>query len=59
MYAINDAHINGITALALTSDGNKIISGGCEGEVRSWKITKSTQIMEVSLKEHRGRVWSI
>lgn len=27
--------------------------------MRAWRITKQTQIMEVSLKEHRGRVWSI
>eukprot|EP00831_Metopus_contortus_P075282 TRINITY_DN6899_c0_g1_i1.p1 TRINITY_DN6899_c0_g1~~TRINITY_DN6899_c0_g1_i1.p1 ORF type:complete len:241 (-),score=44.90 TRINITY_DN6899_c0_g1_i1:129-851(-) len=32
------------------------ISGGMEGEVRVWKIGKQTQIMEASLKEHRGRV---
>jgi cilia- and flagella-associated protein 52 len=27
-----------------------------EGEVRVWKIGKQTQVMEASLKEHRGRV---
>jgi WD40 repeat protein len=30
-----------------------------EGEVRVWKIGKQTQIMEASLKEHRGRVYDI
>jgi len=37
----------------------RIISGGMEGEVRVWKIGKQTQVMEASMKEHRGRVWSI
>lgn len=30
-----------------------------EGEVRIWRIGKSTQVMEASLKEHRGRVSDI
>ena len=30
-----------------------------EGEVRIWKIGRQTQVMEASLKEHRGTVWSI
>jgi cilia- and flagella-associated protein 52 len=38
---------------------SRIISGGNEGEVRVWKIGKQTQIMEASMKEHRGRVWAI
>jgi len=38
---------------------NRIISGGNEGEVRVWKIGKQTQVMEASMKEHRGRVWAI
>jgi len=30
-----------------------------EGEIRVWKLGKQTQWMEASMKEHRGRVWSI
>jgi WD40 repeat protein len=30
-----------------------------EGEVRIWRIGKQTQVMEASLKEHRGRVADI
>lgn len=37
-YVINDAHNHGVTALALTSDCQRVISGGMEGEVRIWKI---------------------
>lgn len=59
MFVINDAHIHGVTALTSTSDCQKIISGGSEGEVRVWQINKKVQIMNASLKEHRGRVWSI
>jgi len=28
MYVINDAHINGVTAMTSTSDCTKIVSGG-------------------------------
>lgn len=58
-YVINDAHNHGVTAIALTNDCQRIISGGMEGEVRIWKIGTQTQIMEASLKEHRGRVSDI
>lgn len=58
-YAINDAHNHGVTALSPTSDCQRIVSGGMEGEVRIWKIGRQTQIMEASLKEHRGRVSDI
>jgi len=59
LYVINDAHKNGVTALAVTSDCGRIVSGGMEGEVRVWKVGRQTQTMDASLKEHRGRVWCI
>ena len=59
LYAINDAHNHGVTAIAGTADCQKIVSGGMEGEVRIWRIGRQTQIMEGSLKEHRGRVSDI
>merc|ERR1712048_612201 len=59
LYVINDAHKNGVTALATASDCGRIITGGMEGEVRVWKIARQTQTMDASLKEHRGRVWCI
>lgn len=59
MYVINDAHIHGVTSIATTSDCQRIVSGGMEGEVRVWRLGKQTQVMEASMKEHRGRVWSI
>ena len=58
-YAINDAHNHGVTAIASTSDCQRIVSGGMEGEVRVWKIGRQTQIMPTSLKEHRSRVSAI
>ena len=59
LYAINDSHNHGVTALAPTGDCQRIVSGGMEGEVRIWKIGMQTQIMQASLKEHRGRVSDI
>jgi len=37
-YVINDAHHHGVTALTSTSDCQRLVSGGMEGEVRVWRI---------------------
>ena len=31
LYTINDAHLKGVTALAVTSDSCRVVSGGEEG----------------------------
>merc|ERR1719162_749436 len=59
LFAINDAHKDGVTALASSSDCGRIVSGGMQGEVRVWRIGQQTQTMDASLKEHRKRVYSI
>jgi len=59
MYVINDSHNHGVTAIAATSCGTRIISGGMEGEVRVWKIGRQTQSLDISMKEHKNRVWDI
>ena len=40
MYVINDAHLHGVTSIALTSDSQRCVSGGSEGEVRIFKLGK-------------------
>merc|ERR1719162_1361340 len=35
-YVISDAHKNGVTALSVTGDSGRIVTGGMEGEVRVW-----------------------
>jgi len=49
LYVINDANNHGYTAVTSTADGERIISGGAEGEIIIWKITNQTQIMILSL----------
>ncbi|PHJ19259.1 flagellar associated protein [Cystoisospora suis] len=58
-YAVNDAHRDGVTAIAGTADSRRIVSGGMTGSVRVWSAGEQTQIMLASLKEHRSRVWSV
>lgn len=59
LYCINEAHTNGVTAITSTSDCVRLVSGGMSGEIRIWRLSNQSQTMEASLKEHRGRVWSI
>lgn len=42
LYAINDAHNHGVTALQPTHNCARIVSGGQEGEVRVWRISRQT-----------------
>lgn len=59
LYTINDAHPNGVTAIASTKDSSRLVSGGMNGDIRIWKLGKQSQTIEASLKEHRSRVWAI
>ena len=56
IYAIPDAHKDGVTAVRLFSDCCRVITGGFHGEVRLWKVSRSHQDLTASLKEHKGRV---
>lgn len=38
MFEIVDAHKQGVTALAVTSDSRRLVTGGGEGQVRVWQI---------------------
>jgi cilia- and flagella-associated protein 52 len=56
LFAIQDAHKDGVTAIAGFTDSTRIISGGQNGEVRVWRISPTYQQLESSLKEHRLKV---
>ncbi|XP_048410764.1 cilia- and flagella-associated protein 52 isoform X2 [Stegostoma tigrinum] len=56
MYTINNAHHDGVTAIAATSDCKKIISGGGEGQIRIWEIFPKSQKFTAGLKEHTSTV---
>ena len=67
-FVINDAHHKGVTAITCTKNGNRIISGGGEGQVRIWEIKKNTDAhgklfysseLVVNMKEHKGTVSTI
>ncbi|KAL6618439.1 WD40 repeat-like protein [Neocallimastix californiae] len=63
-WEINDAHKKCVTAVTVSNVINeyhdyKIISGGDDGCVRVWGITKNYQVLENNLKEHKGTVTCI
>lgn len=59
LYAINDAHRGGVTAISCTSDSKRIVTGGFYGDVRIWNVGRQTQTMIASMKEHKQRVNSV
>jgi len=65
MFSIPDAHTGEVTALTVCASDNdlghgwRMISGGEDGRVKVWKVTKTHQIMLHSTKEHRGQINSV
>ena len=73
MYVINEAHrltgvgnssggvvpMNGVTAICCSNDNKRLLSGGADGQVRVWAISKGTQVMIASMKEHKGPISAI
>jgi WD40 repeat protein len=58
LYVINDAHAGACTAIASMHDlANKmVITGGVDGQVRVWQITKQSQTMVASFSSRRAQV---
>eukprot|EP01063_Lacrimia_lanifica_P019901 TRINITY_DN27295_c0_g1_i1.p1 TRINITY_DN27295_c0_g1~~TRINITY_DN27295_c0_g1_i1.p1 ORF type:complete len:642 (+),score=250.55 TRINITY_DN27295_c0_g1_i1:114-2039(+) len=70
LYVIHDAHkiqgmkrvsgsLTGVTALCVDNKNQRLLSGGADSFVRVWKISPTSQKMEVSMKEHKATVNSI
>nr|XP_033817632.1 cilia- and flagella-associated protein 52 [Geotrypetes seraphini]XP_033817633.1 cilia- and flagella-associated protein 52 [Geotrypetes seraphini]XP_033817634.1 cilia- and flagella-associated protein 52 [Geotrypetes seraphini]XP_033817635.1 cilia- and flagella-associated protein 52 [Geotrypetes seraphini] len=56
MYVIENAHSIGVTAIATTSDCQRIVSGGGEGQVRVWDADLQSHKLLASMKEHKSTV---
>ncbi|XP_075161286.1 cilia- and flagella-associated protein 52 isoform X2 [Haematobia irritans] len=59
IYAIPNAHNKGCSALAVSSSGRIIVTGGIEGQVRVWKIEPYRQSLLGVLKDHSGPITSL
>lgn len=59
LYTINNCHNNGVTAISMTRDGKKLLSGGGDGQVRVWQVNNMNGMLLAVLKEHKGPVSSI
>lgn len=59
MFRIDGAHHRGVTAVAITNDGRRIISGGGEGMIRIWQIHAKSRELLTTMKEHRNAVVTI
>ncbi|KAM7357608.1 cilia- and flagella-associated protein 52 [Cochliomyia hominivorax] len=59
IYAIPNAHNKGCSALAISSNGRVLVTGGIEGQVRVWKIEPYRQSLLGVLKDHSGPITSL
>ncbi|XP_043258261.1 cilia- and flagella-associated protein 52 [Colletes gigas] len=59
LFSIHRAHTKSVSTVTITNDDCRLISGGCDGQVRIWDAKSETrQLLEV-LKEHRGPITSL
>jgi len=72
-YVVNDAHqltgvgnssggvvpTNGVTSICPSNDCKRLISGGADGKVRVWAVSKGQQVMLASMQEHKGPISNI
>lgn len=59
IYAIPNAHNKGCSAIAISKCNRILVSGGCEGQVRVWKIEATRQSLIGVLKEHTSSIGSV
>ncbi|CAF0892575.1 unnamed protein product [Didymodactylos carnosus] len=59
MFTVNDAHHRGVTAVAVTNDCRRIVSGGGEGMVRVWQLNQNSRDLIATMKEHKNAIVSI
>ncbi len=48
-----------VLAVALSSDGRRLLSGGRSGDVLLWDLTGAQPEVELELRGHRGIVWGV
>ncbi|XP_071650715.1 cilia- and flagella-associated protein 52 [Temnothorax longispinosus] len=58
-FSIHNAHTKAVSTIAVTTDSNTLISGGCDGQVRIWDIKTDVPRLISILKEHRGPIMSL
>lgn len=49
----------GCSTLAISKNSNLLVSGGCEGQIRIWKIEPKRQSLIAVLKEHKAPIASL
>ncbi|XP_043599667.1 cilia- and flagella-associated protein 52 isoform X3 [Bombus pyrosoma] len=59
LFEINCAHTKSVSTITITKDDDKLISGGCDGQVRIWNAKSELRHLLQVLKEHRGPITSL
>lgn len=57
LWVINDAHLNGVTAMAVHD--NITVTGGMTGDICVWNIDSRVHSLVATLKEHHQRISQI
>lgn len=58
-FTIENCHNRGVSAIAISADADRLMSGGGDGQVRVWRMTNEGGVLLAVLKEHKGPVSAI
>jgi WD40 repeat protein len=59
LFVINDAHSGDVSSIAACNDMQRIVTGGSDGCVRVWRVSKQSRVMIASMKEHKASINTI
>ncbi|CAK9834368.1 Cilia- and flagella-associated protein 52, partial [Anthophora retusa] len=59
LFEINRAHTKSVSTITITNDDCKLVTGGCDGQVRIWNAKSEMRHLLHVLKEHRGPITSL
>ncbi|MEH2082163.1 MAG: hypothetical protein V7K89_19960 [Nostoc sp.] len=59
LHTIAHAHLSEVLSLAISPDGQTLVSGGADRTIKLWNLTTGTKKIPHILEGHAGRIWCI
>lgn len=58
-FSIENCHVKAVSAICMAKNGKTLVTGGCDGQIRMWQLSRDVQRLKAFFKEQRGPITSI